>query len=257
MAAEDCPAMSCDPESAVPEPETFSAPTQPVESCPPPEQLEAAPFADREWRPRGEELAPAIYDSQVLQERAREWDQRADPGYGAPETAPGDEMSPDLRWAPDRPRGLGAEQWLAALRGLLAENYKPLCQSAALMAFGAALALLAVGFIHRHSPLPTGLQTQRPETIGPQSPPTKARRKRPHSPTSLRDAAKRLASPKEQSNLVPLKPAAGIKVVPGISLASERVAAERQHRPDFSSERDFVARDTVTRYGNQGAPAPK
>jgi len=119
------------------------------------------------------------------------------------------------------------------------------------------MALLAVGFGRRYSPVPAGVQTLRPQIVRPECSPTKARQKRPHSPTSLRDAAKRLASPKKQSNLAPLKPAAGIRIVLGIRLASERVAAERQHRPDFSSERDFVARDTVTRYGTRGAPAPK
>ena len=74
--------------------------------------------------------------------------------------------------------------------------------------------------------------------------------------TSLRDAAKRLANPKKESNLEPLKPTAGITIVPGISLAPERVS-RHPRRPDFSSERNFVARDTVTHYDAQGAPAPK
>ena len=134
-------------------------------------------------------------------EPARDWDERVDPAFAIAEPAPGEEMSPELRLVPDRTRGLGAAQWLAALRGMWVENYESLCQSAALIALGAAIALLAVGFSGRHSPLPAGLQTQRPQTVRPESSPAKARRKRPHSPTSLRDAAKRLASPKKESNL--------------------------------------------------------
>ena len=257
MAAEDCSAMSFDPESAAPEPETFSAETQPEESLFPGEKLEASPSEDREWRERGEDLVPAIYDSEVRPEPAREWEERVDPAFAIAEPAPEEEMSAELRLVPDRARRLGAAQWLAALRGLWVENYKSLCQSAALIALGAAMALLAVGFSRRHSPLPAGVQRIRPQTVRPESTPAKARRKRPHSPASLRDAAKRLASPKKQSNLIPLKPSAGGKIVPGIRLASERVAAQRRHRPDFSSERDFAANDTVTRHGAQGAPAPK
>jgi len=147
------------------------------------------------------------------------------------EPVPGEEMSPDLRLLPDRARGLSAAQWLAAaLRRLLTDNDRSLCQSAALIALGAVMALLAVGFGRRYSPVPAGVQTLRPQIVRPECSPTKARQKRPHSPTSLRDAAKRLASPKKQSNLAPLKPAAGIRIVLGIRLASERVAAERQHR---------------------------
>ena len=257
MAAEDCFAMSSDPESAVPEPEVSSVPTQSDEYRAPREKLEASPFGEREWREREENLAPAIYDSEVRPEPARDWDERVDPAFAMAEPTPGEDLPPELRLVRDRSRGSGAAQWLGALRGLWVENYRSLCQSAALIALGAAMALLAVGFSRRHSPLPARVQTQRPQTVRPEASAAKARRKRPHSPTSLRDAAKRLASPKKQSNLIPLKPSAGGKIVPGIRLASERVAAERRQRPNFSRERDFVANDSVTRHGAQDAPAPK
>ncbi len=183
--------------------------------------------------------------------------ERVDPAFAMAEPTPGEDLPPELRLVRDRSRGSGAAQWLGALRGLWVENYRSLCQSATLIALGAAMALLAVGFSRRHSPLPARVQTQRPQTVRPEASAAKARRKRPHSPTSLRDAAKRLASPKKQSNLIPLKPSAGGKIVPGIRLASERVAAERRQRPNFSRERDFVANDSVTRHGAQDAPAPK
>lgn len=257
MAAEDCSAMSFDPEPAVPEPEISSTETQPEEDLAPREKLEVASSEDGEWRQRREDLPPAIYDSEVRPEPARDWDERVDPAFAIAEPAPGEEMPRELRLVPEGARGLGAAQWLAVLRGLWVENYRSLGQSAALIALGAAMALLAVGFSRRHSPLPARVQTQRPQTVRPESSPAKARRKRPHSPTSLRDAAKRLASPKKQSNLIPMKPSAGGRIVPGIRLASERVAAERRHRPNFSRERDFVANDSVTRHGAQDAPAPK
>ena len=206
MAAEDCSAMSSDPESAVPEPEVSSVPTQSDEYRAPREKLEASPLEEREWRDREEDLAPAIYDSEVRPEPGPDWDERVDPVCAMTEPAPGEEMSPELRLVPDRPRGFDAAFWLAALRGLWVENYKSLGQSATLIALGAAMALLAVGFSRRHSPLPAGVQTLRPQTVRPESSPSKARRKRPHSPTSLRDAAKRLASPKKQSNLIAPKP---------------------------------------------------
>ncbi|MBZ5651749.1 MAG: hypothetical protein LAO18_14835 [Acidobacteriia bacterium] len=248
--------MSFDPESAPPEPEISSAETQPDENLTTGAELEATPPGDQEWRQRGEDLAPAIYDSEVRPEPAGDWDERTDPAFETLEPTAGEETTPDLRLVSYRAPGLGTAHWYAALLGLLTKNYRSLCQNAALVALGAAMALLAVGFSHRHSPLPAALRGQRSETIRPEVSPARARRKRPHPPTSLRDAAKRLANPKKESNLEPLKPTAGIKIVPGISLASERVS-RHPRRPDFSSERNFVARDTVTHYDAQGAPAPK
>ncbi len=247
--------MSFDPEIAPPEAENISAEMQLQSTQTYAENDEMSPTHDGVWRERGEELAPAIYDSEARPHPAQDWDEPIQPAGETGEQAQR-EIASDIRLVPNTQPPVGGDRWYQTLPGQLIENYKTLGQGAALIALGAALALLTVGLSHRRSPLPAGLQGS--ETIRPDVSPTKVLPKLSRRATSRRNAAKSLANPKKVSDLKLAKPTAGVKIVPGkISLASARVVSRPRRRSNFSSESNFVAKDTVIRYGNRGVPVPK
>ncbi|MGH9545503.1 MAG: hypothetical protein ACRD23_09840 [Terriglobales bacterium] len=247
--------MSFDPEIAPPEAENISAEMQLHANQACAENREMPPTDDGVWRERGEELAPAIYDSEARPVPAQDWDEPVHPAGETGEQAPQREIAPDIRLVPNTQPTFGRDPWYQSLLGQLLENYKSLGQGAALIALGAALALLAVAFAHRRSPLPAGLQGS--ETIRPEVSPSKVLPKLSRQDSRRRNAVKILANPKKVSEVKSPKPTAGVKIVPGkIRLASARVVS-RHRRLNFSREANFVAKDTVIRYDNHGVPLPK
>ena len=92
--------MSFNPESAPPEPEISSAETQPDENRTTGERMEVPPPEDEMWRQRGEDLAPAIYDSEVRPEAAGDRDERIDPAFETVEPTAGGRRPRSFGWCP-------------------------------------------------------------------------------------------------------------------------------------------------------------
>jgi hypothetical protein len=266
IAAEDDPAMSSDPESALPEAETVSAEVQPQANQTDAENLAQPPVDHPVWRERGEELAPAIYVSVSGARPEAEWENES-PALASPERVA--RLETETKTVPDVGRACGEaippgeHRWYLTLLGLWLKNYKGLCRNLALIALGALMALLAVGFAHRRSPFPVGLR--RPATIRPEAPSARARRN-PAPRAMTGGTAKSVAREKiteARENITDLKsprPAAVVKIEPGkVSLASaqQRVLSKSRRHSNFSSEANVVAPDTVTRYVDQSVPPPK
>jgi hypothetical protein len=160
---------------------------------------------------------------------------------------------------PSAEPGRGSYRWPQILLTQLRENYKALCQSVALIAVGALAALLVVGFAHRRSPLPPGLQGA--ERIRQEVPLVKTRRKALSRTTTRQGAAKSPVTTKNALTLKSLKSPTPEKVLPGkLSLASshQQVLSKSQTHSNVGGESGFVAKDTVTRYDDAApAAAPK
>lgn len=262
QAAEDVAAMTFDPEPAPPQAEIVSPEMHLGGSQTSAENLETPLVAPEVWRERGEELVPVIFDPEARSEPGRAaWNEPvaiASAGEVAQSaTEPGSDQHMWLM--PNAEPGSGRERWYQVLLTQLRENYKVLCQSAALIAVGAVAALLVVGFAHSRSPLPAGLQGA--EKIRQQVPLAKARRKPVSRRIIRRIAAKSAVAPKNAVGIKPLKPEARAMVVPGkVSLASsqQQVLSKSPKHSHLGSESNFVAKDSVTRYGDhRSAPAPK
>jgi len=254
--------MAFDPEPTPPQAEIVSVEMHLEASQASAENLETPLVAPEVWRERGEELAPAICDPQVRPEPDRAaWNEPvaiASAGEVAESaTEPGSDQHMWLM--PNAEPGSGRERWYQVLLTQLRENYKLLCQSAALIAVGAVAALLVVGFAHRRSPLPAGLQGA--EKIRQGVPLVKARRKPVSRRIIRRSAANSGVAPKDAVGIKPLKPEARATVAPGkVSLASsqQHMFSKSQKHSSLSSEANFVAKDNVTRYGDRpSTPAPK
>jgi hypothetical protein len=260
--------MSSDPESAPPEAETVSAEVQPQANQTDAENLAQPPVDHPVWRERGEELAPAIYVSVSGARPEAEWENESP---ASPERVAGLEtrLETETKTLPDVGRVCGEaippgeHCWYLTLLGLWLENYKALCRNAVLIALGALMALLAVGFAHRRSPFPVGLR--RPATIRPEVPSARARRN-PVPRATTGGTAKSVAREKiteARENITDLKsprPATAVKIEPGkVSLASaqQRVLSQSRRHSNFSSEANVVAPDTVTRYVDRSVPPPK
>ncbi len=247
--------MAFDPESATPKTQIASAETHQDASHTFPDL--DAPAAAEVWRERGEELAPAIFDSEARPDGAA-WNEAvpiASAGDVA-ESATQPDAARHMWLMPDAEPGRDRDRWYQVLLAYLRENYEALCQSVALVAVGALGALLVVGYAHRRSPLPAGLQGI--QEIRQEVPLAETRRKPPSRRMSRPGALKSAVTPKPAVSLKSLKAAPRATAVRGkVSLASSRqeVPSKSSKNSSPGGETNFVAKDSVTRYGTS-TPAP-
>ncbi|PYY08869.1 MAG: hypothetical protein DMG61_23530 [Acidobacteria bacterium] len=260
QADEDVVAMAFDPELATPHAEVISdeilQPPNPTFA----ENLEMSPPAADVWRERGEPLASAVSDT----------DEQPGQGWDEPARNQTEIASEGRIWEPQRELGATQHVWLmpkSERRGAgrswfrivlpqLHNNYRVIWQSAALISVGAVAALLVVGFSHRRSPLPDALRGT--GGLRQETPQAKSRQKLPPRLATKRSVGKSEVAPKKAVELKSAKPAARAQIVPGkVNLASShQVLSKSPERSGMDMEKGFVAKDTVTHYGNYPATGP-